>query len=115
MRDLNDGCACGVEFLKELNDFLRLARVEIAGRLIREDEFRFRDHRPGDTHKLLLATGKLARIKVLLADNLETIERIGHERGPLRFAVAPIGKRNVEIFVNREVVEQVIILEDKTN
>ena len=36
-------------------------RVEVAGRLVGEDQRRLVDQRPGDAHPLLLAAGELAR------------------------------------------------------
>ena len=68
-----------------------------------------------DADQLLLAAGELARIKILFSDDLKAIERVGDQRGALRFAVAAIGERDVEILVNRQVIEQVVVLEDEAD
>ena len=64
------------------------------------------DDRACDADQLLLAAGKLARIKILFPDDVEAIERVGDDRGALAFAVRAIGERDVEVLVDRQVVEQ---------
>ena len=44
---------------QELEDLGARRRVEVAGRLVREDDVRLRDERTGDRDALLLATGEL--------------------------------------------------------
>ena len=46
-----------VELLEHLQDFLAGVRVEVAGRLVGEQQRRAVDQRPGDGHALLLAAG----------------------------------------------------------
>ena len=115
MRDLHDGRPFGVQLLEQLHDFFGLAGVQVAGRLVGQDQFWLGDDRARDADQLLLAAGKLARIEILFADDREAIERVGDERGALRFAVAPIGERDVEVLVNRQVVEQIVVLENETD
>ena len=64
---------------------------------------------------MLLPAGELARVEIFFPDDGEAIERVGDERGALRFAVTPIGKGDVEILVNGQVVEQVVVLENETD
>ena len=70
---------------------------------------------PCDSDELLLAAGELARVEIFLADDLKAIERIGDHR--LAFAAFDIavGKRNIKVLVNREVIEQMVLLEDKAD
>ena len=89
--------------------------MEVAGRLVGQNEFRFGDDRARDADQLLLAAGELARVKILFPDDREAIEGIGDERGAFRFAVAPIGERDVEVLVNRQVIEQIVVLENETD
>src|SRR5439155_3652770 len=56
VRHLHDRRAVRVELLEQLHDLLPLARVEIAGRLVREDQGRLVDQRARYGHELLLAT-----------------------------------------------------------
>ena len=100
---------------EELHDFLGLAGMEVAGRFVGQDEFWFGDDCACDADQLLLAAGELARVKVLFADDREAIEGIGDERGAFRFAVASIGERDVEVLVNRQVIEQIVVLENETD
>ena len=46
---------------------------------------------------------------------METIERSGHDAGTFGFAEPSIRKRDVEVLVNGQIVEQVITLEDESD
>ena len=101
MRHLDDRGAFIVQLAEQLHDFFALRRMQIAGRLVRQNQPRAGDHGARDSDQLLLAAGELVWIKVFLADNLEAVQRIGHYRltfGPFDIA---IGERNIEVFVNR--------------
>src|SRR6516162_465691 len=89
--------------------------MEVPRRLIGKDKPGIRYDGPGDGDKLLLASGKLVRIEILFPDDLKTVERIGHDRLAFTALDVAIRKRNVEVLVNSEAVEQVILLEDKTD
>src|SRR5262245_54341309 len=66
VRDLDDRHALGVERLEEAHDLAPLVGVEVAGRLVGEQQLGFRDERPGDADELLLAARELVREEVLL-------------------------------------------------
>ena len=83
MRHLDDRRPFVVQLLEEAHDLAALIGVEVAGRLVGEEEFRARDERAGDADELLLAAGELAREEVLLADDLEAVERVRDERRAL--------------------------------
>src|ERR1051326_6640737 len=87
--------------------------MEIAGRLVGQEQFRIRDDRPGDADQLLLATGKLTWIQIFFSNNLKTIERIGHDCGAFMLADFAVGKRDLEVLVNGQVIEQMILLKDE--
>src|SRR4029434_3491950 len=89
--------------------------MEVAGRFVGQDEFWFGDDGACDADQWWLAAGELARVKVLFADDRKPINGIGDERGALRFAVASIGERDVEVLVNRQVIEQIVVLENKAD
>ena len=55
-----------VQLLEQLDDLVRGAAVERAGRLVGEEDVRVVDERARNRHALLLAAGKLGRL-VLLA------------------------------------------------
>src|SRR6266566_2592142 len=115
MRDLNDGHAFIIELAKQLHDFFALTGVQVSRGFVSEQKLRFGDDRACNTYQLLLATGKLTRIQIFFADDLETVERVGHQSSALAFAVAPIGERDIEVLVNREVIEQVILLKHEAD
>src|SRR5438067_598262 len=89
--------------------------MQIAGGLVGQDELRVRDHRAGDADELLLSARELARIKVLLSDDVKLIQRVAHDGIAPSLAYVPIRERDVEVLVNGEVVEEMISLEDKTD
>ena len=115
MGDLNNRSASGIQGLEHLHDLLALVRVKIARRFVGQDQLRVRDHRPGDTDQLLLAAGKLTRIQILFADNVETIQRVADNRIAPSLVHVPIGERDVQVLVDRQIVEQVIILENEAD
>ena len=59
MGDHDDGFALVVELAQEPHDLVARVRVEIAGRLVRQNDMRIVDQGTGDGHALLLAAGKL--------------------------------------------------------
>ena len=79
VRYLNNRCALLIQLLEELHDLLGLAGVQIPRGLIRQQQRRLVNHRARNAHQLLLSAGKLRRIQIFLADNLEAVERVSHE------------------------------------
>ena len=73
------------------------------------------NHRARHSHQLLLPTGKLIGEEGFLADNLEAIESVRHHSFALGFLDVAIGKRQVQILGDGEVIEQVILLENKAD
>ena len=61
-----------VQLLEQLHDLAALLRVQVAGRLVRQNHLRVRDDRAGHRHQLLLSARQLIRIEVLLADDLRS-------------------------------------------
>ena len=62
--------------------------VEVAGRLVGEDQGRVGDQRPGDRHALLLAAGQLRRLVVDAVAEAQPLERLASPG-----ASAPHGRR----------------------
>src|SRR5882724_4517876 len=115
VRDLHDCHPFFIQVAKQLHDFLALARVQIASWLIRQQQFGRGNDGAGYSDELLLAAGKLPRIQIFFADNLKTIERVGHECGAFALTIMPIRERNIEVLVNRQIVEQMILLENESD
>ncbi len=59
MRDHDDGLARFIQLGQQGHDLVTGARVEVAGRLIGQNNVRVIDQGSGDRHALLLAAGKL--------------------------------------------------------
>src|SRR5438067_11659277 len=89
--------------------------MQIASWLIRQQQSRRGYDGAGYSNELLLATRKLPRIQIFFADDLKTIERVGHEGGAFALTIMPIRKRNIEVLVNRQIVEQMILLKNESD
>src|SRR5579872_6290647 len=115
MCDLNNGGALVVQFLEQLHDFLGLAGMQVPGGFVCQDQLGVPHHRPRHTHQLLLPAGELAGIQVLLAHNLETVQRLRHHGRALVPRDVAVGERHVQVFVDRQIVQQVIALKDEAD
>src|SRR5439155_20072401 len=51
-------------------------------------------------------------IVICISNNLKAIEGVGHERGAFALTIMPIRKWNIEVLVNRQIIEQMILLEN---
>src|SRR5439155_25828734 len=115
VRHLHDGHAFIIELAKELHDFFALTGMQVSRGFIGEQKFRLGDDRPGNPDQLLLAAGKLAWVQIFFTDDPKAIEHVGHERGALAFTVAAIRQRYIEVLVNRQVIEQMILLKHEAD
>src|SRR6266566_6212491 len=115
MRDLDDRHSFFIQLAKQLHDFLALARVQIASWLIRQQQFGRGNDGAGYSDELLLAAGELPRIQIFFADNLKTIERVGHQSSPFALTIVPIREWNIEVLVDGKIVEQMILLENESD
>src|SRR4051812_47149294 len=80
VRHLDDRPPLLVQTLEHLHDFFALIRVEIPRGFIRKNQLGVRDHRASNTHELLLTARELARIKVLLSDDVKFVKRVADDR-----------------------------------
>jgi len=110
VRDLNNRRPRVVESLEELHNFIPLSGVKIARRLISKNELGILDYGAGHTDQLLLSSGQLIGKKILFADNAEAVQRVTNQAGALLVWNIPIGQRNLQVFVYREVIDQVVAL-----
>src|SRR5688500_223057 len=80
--DHDDGRSFAVDALEEVHDLACHDRVEVAGRLIGEDELRIAGQDAGDGHTLLLTAGELRREVALPGREADQIGRAScRERG----------------------------------
>ena len=61
MRADDNSGAVSVDLIEECHDGLGRLRIEVAGRLVGDDQFRVIEHGAGNGHTLLLTTGKFHR------------------------------------------------------
>ena len=115
VRDLHHGRALRVQLGEQLHDLAALVGVQVAGRLVGQDDRRIGDHGAGDRHQLLLSAGELVRIEVLLADDVEAVEDVADHALALGALDVAVGERQVDVLVDGQVVEQVIALEHEAD
>ena len=101
---------------QQVEDFVGGLRVEVAGRLVGDDQRRVGDDRPGDADALLLAAGELPR----------PVRRCGPTgrpgRAPSAPACLPLGgrqrqqqQRQFDVLVGRQHRQQVVELEHEAD
>ena len=113
--DHDDGDALVVELLKHAHDFDARAAVEIAGRLVGEQERGLIGERAGDGHTLLLTAGKLIGRVVSAFTEADGRQRL---QGPLALAfagqaLAGVEHRQFDIFQSGRAREQIKALKNK--
>src|SRR5437588_13068236 len=89
--------------------------MQVSGGLVGQDQLGISSHRARHSHQLLLSTGKLVGIKVFFSHDLEAVQDVSHHGGALGARYVPVRKRDVNIFLYRQVVEQMVALKNKTD
>ena len=104
----------GVDRLaQEVEDLLARRRVEVAGRLVGEDDHRLQDERAGDGHALLLASGELRRPVLAPVGRFDLLDdRVVPVLVHLGAAEL---EREEDVLLRREHREQVEELEDEAD
>jgi hypothetical protein len=113
--DLDDRRAFIIELLKHLHDLFALARMEISGRFVSQNDPGVRYHCTRYPDQLLLTTGELTGKKVLLSHDLKSIKGVANDRLAVLFADVAIRQRQFEILGHCLIVEEVIALENETD
>src|SRR5580704_6159965 len=102
VRHLDDRRAGVIQLLEQIHNLLALAGVQVAGRFVGQNDLGIGHDGAGDGNQLLLSAGKLVGIQILLADDLETVEHVANDTVALGFLDVAVGKRDVEVLVDRE-------------
>src|SRR5690606_37879100 len=100
---------------KKTHNFLSLLRVEVARRLIRQQQLGCSSQRTGNTHQLLLPARKLCRKKILLTNDTETVEQIAHHRLALTTFQIFVNQGCLDVFIYRQLINEVVCLKYKTD
>ena len=110
---MHNGRALRIEGDEQLHDVARLRRVQVAGGFVGQEQRRSGDDGSRHTHQLLLSARELSRIQVFLAHDPELVQRVrNHRRAAVARNVA-IRQRHIQVLRHREVVQQVVLLEDE--
>src|SRR5580704_2719677 len=115
VRHLNNGRSLVIQLLKQLHNFLCLAGMQVAGGLVREDQLWIPHHRSRYSHQLLLSARKLIGKQIFLAHDLKSIQTLGNHAGAVRAGDVAVRKRNIQVFVHRKVVQQMVALENESD
>ena len=113
--DHTDGDAIGVQILEQVHDGVAIFGVEVARRLIGEKDQGIANESAGYGDTLLLTAGKLLGIVFGAVVHANTFERV------LRFLFAfggtnaAIVERQLDVFVDSEIANQIKGLKDKTD
>src|SRR5262245_60075891 len=116
VRDHADGRAFAVQLAQEVHDRLAVPRVEVAGRLVGEEDRGFARERAGDRDALLLPAGELRRVVVHPVRHADALERV--QRGLAAFVAAhalAVGERPLDVLQHGQVADQVEGLEDEAD
>ena len=112
----DDGKALGVEGAEEGHDLGTALRVEVAGRLVGEDEGGAADEGAGDGDPLLLAAGELVRLvvpPVADADVVEEDDGIGGEA--LAAPALRVDEGEGDVLLGGDPLQEVELLEDEAD
>ena len=101
-----------IEIDENLHDLTRQHRVEVAGRLIGEQQHGFVYHGAGDADALLLATGKGNRHRFLLVQQAHLVQRRARSFGDFLRSVTLNLQGQGDVFENRSVEKQLVVLEN---
>ena len=113
--DHDDRLAGVVQLAQHFHDLLAGGRVEVAGRLVGQDDVGIVDQRPGDGHALLLAAGELGGPVV---DPIAQADQPGELDRPLvrllaELAGSLVGQRELDVLEHGVLRDQVVRLEDE--
>jgi hypothetical protein len=108
----DDGGAELVDLLQDLDDLEGVDRVEVAGRLVGDDELGLIDDRAADGDALLLAARELVGEMLRLVGEIHELEDIGHVARDLGVGAAGRLHREGDVLVRGLVGDEAEVLED---
>ena len=112
VRDHHDGASLAMQFAQQAQDDLFVDRIQIAGGLVGQNDFRIVDQGARDAHPLLLAAGELggqmpgAVFQAHVGQRRERLLLVGHAVKVLR---------QHDVFERGQVRNQVELLEDEAD
>src|SRR5262245_35865301 len=113
VRDHADRAALLVQVAQQVHHGLAVRRVQVSGRLVREQDQRVAGERAGHGDALLLAARELARQVLRAVRHAHALERLADPAPPLHRRHAAVRERQLDVLVYRQVADQVEALEDE--
>src|SRR5579864_6021831 len=95
--DQHHGVAAGVQLVEELHDLDRGGGIEVAGRLVGEQQRRVVHQRAGDRHALPLAARQLVGVVVHAVGQADALEREAGALPPIAARDAGIDQRQLDV------------------
>ena len=108
----DDGRARAVDPVDQLHDPDRRLGVEVAGRLVGQEQRRVVDERARDRHALLLAARQLVGVVVQLRREADQAEDVRHLAPDLLTTLADDLERVRDVRVDGAAGKQLVVLED---
>ena len=115
VRGHNHGGAGAVNALQKLHDAERNSRVEVARRLVADEERRTVDHGASHGHTLLLATRELIGQGIHLVGEAHQAEHLRNLAADNTLGLADALKREGDVLVGRLARQELVVLEHRTN
>ena len=103
-----------MQLAEQVQDFGSRVAVEVAGRLVGQDQRGLVDQRAGDGHALLLAAGEFGRLVVQPVAQAEPLEGGAGPRRRVRAGEPWYKQRHLDVLDHRGTRQQVVRLEDET-
>src|SRR6202171_757677 len=113
--DEDDGLAGGGQLFEDPDDVAAGFRVEVAGRLVRQDERGGGEARAGEGHTWALAARELARAMLGAVVDADALERIHGALAALVAAQAGVEQRQLDVLPDRGPRQEVESLEDEAD
>src|SRR3989442_4282166 len=110
-----DRRAGAVQRPQQLHHRFAVGRVEVAGRFVREQDRRVTHNGAGHGHALLLASGELHRIVLGTVHHPDLFEGLLHPLRALRSRHAPVRERQLDVFGDGEIADQIEGLEHEAD
>ena len=117
VRHHDDGDGALIERLEDLDDFVAGAAVQIAGRLVGQEDGRTVDQRAGDGDSLLFAAGKLIGMMIGAAGQADEFERLQGSFTSLAVADPSrrVEHRQLDVLQRRSARKQIEVLKDEAD
>jgi hypothetical protein len=110
-----DRCPFAIQFAQQIHDGFAVAGVQIAGGLVREQNRWSASKRPSHSHSLLLTAGKLRWVMLHAMRHADLLQRLLDALLPLARRHTAVRQRQLNIFVNGQIADQVERLENETD